>query len=181
MRLIGAFFFAALLLGGFATRPGGGLASPSGSGGHGGDHSSRVAASPSAVMEAVSESLASDGLDIVSRADDGVRLRSVIPSTALSADPEFAPLSRYGDMIITARVGASDAEVTAGFAMIETAAHYRITAAPAPDGKGSVVTMEARVEEGSGRDSRRVARGLRTVIDRSGRNLLDRVTAGAAS
>ncbi|HEX8216638.1 MAG TPA: hypothetical protein VF577_04150 [Allosphingosinicella sp.] len=179
MRLIGGFFFAVLLLGGFITRPGGGLASPSGSGGDSRNHSSQVAAAPSDVMAAVSESLAADGLEIVSRADDGVRLRAVIASTALSGDPEFAPLSRYGDMIITARVGASDAEVTAGFAMKETAAHYRITAAPAGDGKGSIVTMEASVEEGSGRDSRRVARGLRTVIDRSGRNLLDRVTAAA--
>ena len=180
MRLVGAFFFSLLLLGGFLTRPGGGLTSAEGASDRG-RHSATVAASPREVMAAVRESLVADGLDIVSRADDGDRLRAVVPSTVLARDPEMTALSRYGDMIITARVGPSEAEVTTGFAMIGTRAHYRITAASAGDAKASTVTMEASVEEGSGRDSRRVARGLRTVIDRSGRELLDHVIAVAGS
>ena len=177
MRLIGGFFFALLVLGGFLTRPGGGLASAERTPADGGRHSTEVAAAPRDVMAAVRDSLVSDGLDLVSRADDGDRLRAVVPSTALAQDPEMAALARYGDMIITARVGASEAEVTTAFAMIGTEAHYRITAVPGGDRRTSTVTMEASVEEGEGRDSRRVARGLRTVIDRSGRELLDSVTA----
>jgi hypothetical protein len=174
MRMVGVFFMSVLLLGGFLARPGGDLASAD-RGGSG--HSRQVGAAPAEVMAAVRDSLRAEGLAVVSRADDGDRLRQVIPATALSRDPDLASLARFGDMIVTARVGGDEAEVRTGFAMISTAAHYRITATPGRDGKGSTVTIEPRVEEGSGRDSRRIARNLRTVIDRHGRDMLQRLTA----
>lgn len=136
-------------------------------------------APPAEVMAAVRDALVADGLEIVSRSDDGYRLRQVIPSTVLAGDPEFASLSRFGDMIVSARVGRDEAEVTTGFALVTTSANYRITAEPGRNGKGSLVRIEPTIEEGTGRDSRRLARGLRTVIDRSGRDILDRVASVA--
>ena len=175
MRIIGGFFLAALLFAGFLTRPGGGIASS----GRSGEISRQVDATPAEVMAVVRDALVADGLEIVSRSDDGYRLRQVIPSTVLARDPEFASLSRFGDMIVSARVGRDEAEVTTGFALVTTSANYRITAEPGRNGKGTLVRVEPIIEEGTGRDSRRLARGLRTVIDRSGRDILEQLTAAA--
>jgi|GEM_PF-6870763 len=175
MRLFALIVVAGAIFGGLLTPRGGG--SGSASAGAAREFSRSVDADPREVMDAVRDSLRAEGLDLVSRADDGDRLRQVIPSTVLSREPDFASLARYGDMIVTARVGSSEAEVRTGFALISTAAHYRIVAAPGPDGKGSVVTIEPRVEEGTGRDSRRIARNLRAIIDRQARQALEQLTA----
>lgn len=174
MRWIFGIAMALLLFGGYATRPGGGLASAStGAGGH----SQQVDAPPAAVVEALRSSMAADGLELVSRSETGDRYQLTVPAYAMAQDPEYTELSRLGDLVITARVHEGGAEVHTGFTMIDTGADYRIVVTPAADGQKSRVAIEAEVKQGSGRDARRIGTHLRRIVDNQAREILSRVLA----
>lgn len=178
MRWIFGVAMALLLFGGYATRPGGGLASAStGSSGH----SEQVDAPPAAIVEALRASMAADGLALVSRSETGDRYTATLPAYVMAQDPEYAELSRLGDLVITARVHEGGAEVHTGFTMIDTGADYRIVVTPAADGQTSRVAIEAEVQQGSGRDARRVGTQLRRIVDNQARQILSRVLSNVGS
>lgn len=174
MRLILGFVVSVLLVGGFFGHASRGGAS----GASGGALSRQVAATPAEVVDALRASMSADGLDLVSRADDGDHFRQLIPATALSADPEFASAaSEVGDIILTARVHPRGAEVRAAFTASGTSPGYEVTVAPAADGKGSTVAVASSVEEGTGANAARQAQRIRRVIDREAAKVLDSVVA----
>jgi hypothetical protein len=174
MRWVFGAAMALLLFGGYATRPGGGLAGassgPSAS-------AQQVDAPPAAVVDALRSSMAADGLELVSRSETGDRYRLTVPAYAMAQNPEYAGLSRLGDLIVTARVHEGGAEVHTGFAMIDTGADCEIVVTPSADGQTTRVAIAAEVNEGTGRDARRVATALRQIVDNQAREILGRVVS----
>lgn len=175
MKHVGALVMAVLLFGGFLTRNSGG-ASPSA-----GEQSRRVDAAPAAVMAVIRDSLSAEGFEVVSRASDGDRYRQVVTSHQFAADPETERMARLGDLIMTAHVDEDEARIETRFTQLSTVAGYRIAVAPTGDGKGSVATLTPHLEQGSGREAERLARNLRGVMDRHGREILSRLAAAARS
>jgi len=167
-----AFVMALLLLGGFLARPGGGASASAD-----GSHSRQVDAPPAAVVAALRASMSADGLQLVSRADNGDHYRQLVPAYETARDPKYAELSRFGDMIVTARVHDGGAEVHTGFTSMDTAADFTITVAAREAGQGSVVTVAGEVEQGTGDDAERIAERLRATIDGQSREILGRIVA----
>jgi hypothetical protein len=176
MRLIGAFVMAVLLFGGFLTRNAG-----SAGGGAEGERSRRIEAAPADVMAVVRASLPGEGFTLVSRADDGDRYRMVVTSHEFAADEETERMARLGDLIMTARVDEDELEVRTSFTQVSTTAGYRILVTPEGDGKSSRVTLTPRIEQGSGPEAERLARNLRTLLDRHARETLDRLATAVRS
>ena len=131
-------------------------------------------------MSALRDTLESEGLDIVSRADGGDHFRQVIPAHALATDPELSTIARCGDLVTTARVSTNDAVVTTAFTQIATSATYRI-AVTSDDGKSSRVAIETSVEAGSSPEARRIGRNLRVLADRNAGKILTTLAAATRS
>jgi hypothetical protein len=133
------------------------------------------------VVEAIKASLLLDGLQLVSRADNGDHFRQVVPNYEMARDPKLARIARLGDMILTARVNNEGAAIHAGFTGTPVGADYRLDVAPGPDGRGSLVTIVAEVagDDSAEGEQAELARNLRRVIREHARQILAAIVDGS--
>jgi hypothetical protein len=175
MRIFFAFVMAMLLFGGFLARPGGAASSRSDG------HSSRHIRAPRAdVVDALRAMMRQDGMELVSRADDGDRYRAVIPAARLNADPKFSGAgSVVGDVVITARVHPGGAVIDTGFSANDTSARFEVAVTAGEGGQGSDIAVTGTVEEGHGPVAHRLAESMRRLLDSEAGTLLDTIARGA--
>ena len=172
MRGVIAFFMVIAL---------GGLGIHGYSGASGGGSAERVIrAEPSEIVEAMNQSLRSDGMEVVSRSDSGDYYRLALTAEEMRRNPKYARLAEQGDLTFNAHVTSRQIEFTADFES-GLVAGFTIEMIPVPDRGGTLARVSPLLRDGGREENQALYASLQRNFGRYGEQTLETIADAAES